>query len=553
MSVLLTSKFLLLVIIFTFFYEKASSMKLLVLGDTGQFEEFVSAVGDTSNDVNVFSINSATGNCTGVNSTLVGFKNFKQLVIDDLASVQKRLCNADEIVILGDMTYTETGKNQFMNRSSTNYTGFKNRLLCSWSQFKDVWRNISNTCPANSTNPLKNKTSDGLYENLDLITGNHSYDVDFDIEAEEIASTVTNRAFYFDDNVKTAGLGAERVGSAHDIQKYISISTKVLNNVTVQFLDVNLLPIACYLLSGMQEANYTKCYYAGKAYGLFPPFADAQVYTNKFILALQSFSPTAQWRVIRSHNPIFSAEGALTEQASFFSVVVDNQNNTLLDLINVYNVNLFLNSHNHYGQVQIFPYSASGFLTKTAQTANYSIGVNSQYNFDGTACELNTKGKCTPKYSCYYDDRYFGGYTNSSQCKNGTSMTIKHNNLNPNNLLVLLVGFSGRAFDPVESDQRSAATIIYDMGVSGLFGGAQVDFGINTLNVTFFSGGVDMFTLTTVSGNDNYPVLNNYALSKIQRVLLNQTYNYSLFNTTSSGFYLNIGYLSLSLILSLLL
>jgi len=325
------------------------------------------------------------------------------------------------------------------------------------------------------------------------------------------------------------------------------------NGVTIQFLDVNMYPINCYLSTFMNITNYSSCFYVASSYGIFPSFSDAQIYTQRFIQALKSMTNDADWRVIRSHNPIFTVTGGANEQADFFNIEVDGTN-TILDLIKSVNINLFLSSHNHFGQIQLFPYTDINTLKTEFGNQAYQIGVNSAYNNDGTVCTPDpVTGLC--KYSCYYNDKFFGGWQETNNCNAiPSSLTIKHSPTSPANLLVLLVGFSGRAFDLVESDQRTAATVIYDRGAQAQgFGGVNIMFNKTTLNATFFSGTSPSFSLITTLSNvgvDVYPVLNAYSNQKITGDLRNatQNFNYSAYNYTISGTFLQKSVLNFLLI-----
>lgn len=510
---------------------------LLVFGDTGQFEEYQAAIGDTSKDSSLFTLNPNTGVCTKNNGSFSGFYNFQSVLTADLYGGQQFICKANQIVILGDISYPEIGSAKLLNTTSAKYSGFKSRLLCMWYVFNQIWKTLDLTkCPATSANPLKTLSSDGRYENLVLITGNHAFDVDYDVETQQMASLVTNKAFFFDNNTNSTTLGTERAASWTDIEKFPSISVRIKDGVRVEFLDLNMYPIFCYLNSKMNATAYSSCFYISKAYGIFYNFADAKVYTEKFILALKSFTTDANWRVIRTHNPVFSVQGTTSSQDQFFSVFIDDKNTTLLDLIETSNVNLFLSSHNHYGQVQIFPYDQLSTLKNKFQSNNTNIGNNTGiYNFDGSVCQLDNSSNCLPTSKCYYDNRFFGGYLNTTDCTPGKQMTIRHNAVNPNNFIVLIVGFSGRKFDAVESDQRTAATVIYDMGSDNGYGGTFITFGATNLTAQFFVGNQTVFTLNTVSGNDNYTVLNAYTNQKISNQLQVVPFNFSQYNTSNNA------------------
>jgi hypothetical protein len=244
------------------------------------------------------------------------------------------------------------------------------------------------TCPANTKSPLTYKTND-KYDNLYLLTGNHSFDVDIDVEAEMMTKIVNNKAVFFDGTFSghTLPKYSARAQNMNDVMRWPSISVRISNGVRVEFLDYNHYPLYCYLL--YDKNNYNECFYIKSLYGIFPSYDDSEIYTKRFIQALGSFSSESHWRVLRAHNPIFNVEGKNAEMSQFFTVAVDDKKNTLMDLIKAAKVNLILNSHNHFAQVQVFPWDRLPMLKeKYLNNRDYLIGSKSNVDVDGSACLL---------------------------------------------------------------------------------------------------------------------------------------------------------------------
>lgn len=527
-----------------------SQLNLLVFGDTGQFQEFYQNPGSAvDNDGSLFKLvqdnGSTKGTCTKIGSAWQGFVNFYSVINNDLQSGQKYLCNADQIVILGDLTYVEVGSYKLITTSNSRYQPFVNRLICMWYNFRDLIATIPKNCPANSKNPLNTLSSDGRYENLALVTGNHSYDVDIDIETQQMANLVTNRGTYFDGTVNFLNQANERPASWFDLEKFVSISVRISNGVRVEFLDVNFYPIYCYLITGKNQSNYNSCFYVKNAYGIFPDFSYAQTYTNSFIQALKSFSNSANWRVIRSHNGIFLVDGGTFEQLELFYVQADDSGNTILDLIKAAKVNLLLAAHDHFGQVSVFPWDQLSDLKAKYNSNSTTIGSTTLYNVDSTVCTPDSTGAC--KYSCYYNDKFLGGYNENYDCYKNQTMSMKLNPSNPSNLITLLVGFSGRKLDYIQSDQRTSATVLFERAVQNSYGGVYLQFFDNSLTANFFFGNTTFTfsTLPAASGTDTYNVISEFTKEKIlnQLIGVTNTFNYSLYNITSSAGFINKSYL----------
>ncbi len=522
--------------------------KLLVLGDTGQFKEFHDNRQDVSNDSNLFKLD---GNkCTKPDgSALLGFEHLEKIINVDYQTLKPNnyMCKADQIIILGDVAYTENKKQ--INESSPEYQSWLNRLTCMWNVFGDVINETARMeCPAGTPTPLQSKTNE-KYDNLILLTGNHSFDVNANKEAEYISNLVNNWGIYFDGSIPKDTLpeDAERPQNKEDALKWPSIQIVKKGDLRIEFLDYNPYPMYCYIMAGQgsdKQDKYNNCYYKKKAYGIFPDFDQSKRYTEAFIQAVRSLTKEADWRVLRSHIPIFNVEGTFSESLQFWSlptyVGTTSTDTTIMDLLKEANINLLLASHNHFGQIQIFPWNKVKQLKDVSfPNGGYDLGDRkATMDVDGTECVETSRELCQNK--CYFNDKYFGGYTESFDCDSEKKLEIKYNNKEATNLLMFVVGFSGRTPDPIQNDQKTAATIVFDIGLPESFGGVMLEFDKDEIEAEFFVGGKKRLVFKTDDDNNdkvNYNILEKYTEAKLNNTLGNntRTFNYSKYNNTGNS------------------
>lgn len=546
-----------------------SQFTLLVFGDIGEFEEFKDSQGSTDADPSVFKLDETAKTCTKLAGTWKGYLNFLRLINADINSQHKFSCNADSVAILGDLIYPEvkhdtikTQRAYQLKVGEARYPGWRARVVCALFVLKDVLNTIN--CPANSQNPFGSKDANGLFNKVDLLLGNHSFDVDYTVEADYSLRLTNYNAYSF--NTATPAkdiLASQSKLSPSDISNFPVMKVQTIGDVRVEFLDFIILPLSCYLTSNPKtEDQYNKCW-VFNLYGIFYTFQQAQTYTERFIQALGSFTQTANWRVLRAHHPMMNIEGYPGDYTVFWKVAIDSSGNTIMDLVKQNNINLFLGSHHHSSQVLVYPWANLPQTKSVYSTYDVSgtIGFSTKiFDLQGTECP---KGNC-PKDSsqCYYNDIFLNGKSEIKVCDNvSRSMTLKLNPSAPKNLITIIQGGSGRKLDIIENDQKTPAVMIF--GRAFVHAGCQIVFNKRTFKVTFFEGENIVLTLTSVDSlNDNYPVIENYvkaklenSLGRIQTPSANSTdpvvYSINSFNFTGyvdvkSGFILRFGYLLLA-------
>jgi len=548
-----------------------SQFTLLVFGDIGEFEEFKDAQGSSDADPSVFKLDETAKTCTKLAGTWKGYLNFLDKVINpDINSQNKFSCNADSVAILGDLIYPEVKSDTIktlraykLKAGEARYPGWRARVVCALFVLRDVLNTIN--CPANSKNPFGSKDANGLLNKVDLILGNHSFDVDYTVEADYSLRLTNYNAYSFNTATPAKDISASQSKLSYsDMINFPVMKVQTIGDVRIEFLDFIILPLSCYLNSNPKtEDQYNKCW-AFSYYGIFYTFQQALTYTERFIQALGSFTQTANWRVLRAHHPFMNIEGYPSDNSYFWKVAIDSSGNTIMDLVKQNNINLFLASHHHSSQVLVYPW-ANLPQTKTVYSTydvSGTIGFPTKvFDLQGKECP---KGKCPNDsyYRCYYNDIFVNGKSEIKVCDNvSRSMTFRLNPSAPKNLITIVQGGSGRKLDIIENDQKTPAALIFGRAV--VHGGCQIVFNKRTFKVTFFEGEKIVFTLTSVDSLiDNYPVIENYVKAKLQNSLgrteissANSTdpvvysinsFNYTDYVDVNSGFILRFGYLLLA-------
>ena len=280
--------------------------------------------------------------------------------------VIKLLNEANGFVLLGDMIYPEQ---KFLTKSKKDDVGvtldymdkWKQRLECGWNLFYKSLQSIGMLKITNSGNNSNlrfgndnQKSNFYLYDNAELLAGNHSFDVDVYDEEKYIKalSSFSKQNPYISMDKETFGAAAQKSLVFTYTPKFITITYPEFK---IQFLDFDSHLIAC--LRG-DEVAYKEC---NKWNPSVIPYNDAVEYGKRFAEALEKFEPDSEsykvWRVMRAHHPPLNTEDG---DAMFYFTPVKlgpGKNLSVFEVMKAKKVNLFLGSHIHNGQVVAYPYS----------------------------------------------------------------------------------------------------------------------------------------------------------------------------------------------------
>jgi hypothetical protein len=428
---------------------------LCVVGDIGQVDKFAANVAAVA----------------GEDTTGAQFINFRKLIDADAAST-KYICNANSVVILGDELYTEAKNLKKDAALATKLPLYKARLTQGWTLFNTLPPYMATKCASVQTNPFTSKSGD-KFKNLVLLAGNHMYDVDYKQEATAIAAIVTNEGYFYKKNTATPATPkwlSARKDAMEASDLYLSPRIEMVSQSSakvVTFLDINLLPVMCYL--GTKAATvvaYAACSNVVN-YPSFPSETEATEYTEKFIQALKDVKAlyNSPWNVMRLHHPLFNIEGAFQNMEDLWKVKVDG-NDSIASLMQNNGISFVLASHHHSAQVLAFPYDKFASIPKVGKFQR------STRDADTVTCKYNKTYLVTTNDPCVDTDK-----TINIKIKAGT----------PSLMWTFVVGNSGRRPDPLEDDLLTPASLIWAFAPFGdKFGGANVVFSTTTATITYF-------------------------------------------------------------------
>jgi len=314
------------------------------------------------------------------------------------------------------------------------------------------------------------------------------------------------------------------------------ITQSEINGIKVQFLDFNSQLLWCGVYQ--DQPTYSACVATQNFsvyYEAYHNFTQANLYFYRFIIALQNLDQNANWRIMRSHHPLFNIGNEDKTGVWAMNFMYNGQNyGKLIDYIYKANIHFFIGSHYHVAYVLGLPY-----YDLILKNANFSLPVNP--NTITTGC---------------YDN--FGMLNNSAYTVNTTcpttqmNYTIQVNSKNPENYWEIVVGTSGKSQDPLVDDSQTRGVEIWGRG-NGNFGGYIMDFSSSTCFVTYFelqnntavstiNGTADNsqfflfsplnLTIQQVSNYSNYTGMNSKFVSKFSNV----TFPYTSYNSSE---YLN--------------
>ena len=506
------NKILFTIVILCTLHHLKSKYTLQIYGDIGQNTEFLANEGTIINDSNLFLYDKATDECKKLEGEWKGVENLNNILQTDTQN-SNFICNSNEIVVLGDNNYIETGKVQYITKDNPNYPAWINRIMCNFSLIRKALENVQ--CPKDTFNPLQYKDSFNRFSKLNLLLGNHSFDVDYVVESQESLNIATYYGYPFTTDTPPKDIFLEQRNiNSDEFINFPVMQTRINDDTRVEFLDLNILNIYCYLFDNPQrtEEKYNNCFFKHSQYGIFPSFSNSETYTKRFILAINSFTPISNWRVIRLHHPIFNIAGFPGEQSFLWREKIDSNGNTLLDLIKLNNVNIILAGHTHNSQILSFPWSQLSHTKDVYSKLQppITIGLN------GKVVDLNLvtcpDSGCINRPKCYFNNKLLGNNTENTSCDEKSKMVFPHNNKTPSNLIVVVVG-NGKIEDALENDQKSSAALLWARAIT--IGGSQLTFEKDKLKVQNFEGN-SVFTFETESTTDDYlPILNDYVKFKL--------------------------------------
>lgn len=385
------------------------------------------------------------------NSTIVtdlekneGLVHFNTIINNPQAS--KLIRNTNGFVLLGDIIYTEQKyltKPKGKDGVTLDYLDkWKQRIQCGWNLFYRSLESM-NMMKINNKNNLKggNDFNFDLYDNAEILAGNHSFDVDVYSEENFLKSL---NAYSKPNNYKSLDKDSYGDFSNKNLvftytPRFITITYK---DFKIQFLDFNSHLISC--MKG-DETVYKEC---NKWNPSVIPFKDALEYTRRFYQAFDKFEDDTPklkvWRAMRAHHPPLNTEDGDAE-FYFSDTHIGDKKIQIRDLMKNKRINIFLGSHIHNAQVIAYPYSR--VWVKPAASCTESNTV---------------------RWGCFKADNnvFTKNPVYQSQCENNMiydfPLKDRTDPSETNDMLyVFITGNSGRVFDSLKEGKKSDGILIW--------------------------------------------------------------------------------------------
>lgn len=425
-----------------------NNYNLMILGDQGQFEYFKSSYEavkklDISKQEKIDKIFENTtysvedGNCkikvndkemdltdlTNSESRKQGMKNFDDLISSP--NFKKQLEKASGIVFLGDTVYSENKRLSVYDETQKkailgSQDKWNQRLTCAWNIFMSQLKKI---------NLVQQNLIDGR---VDIITGNHSYDVSFNTEEnilKRLKKQKENSSFFeWDESKKQAVKTSNPNPTSYSFIKKLTVSTN--GGRTITFVDINTAPFVCLsIVKNEEEYNDPKKCFFDQYY--MDRWSYAQ--TTKYYLTLYDVVKnldTSHWNVLRGHHPPTNFEDG--DALFYWDVSIDGKNYNLMEKFEERNVRLFLGSHIHGQAVMTVPFRKTEMRPR---------GDKISAENDGSFCNINNLNAKSEELMDV-----------TVPC---TQNKFKVNLDEQNLMMVFINGNSGRYFDPISNGLRS--------------------------------------------------------------------------------------------------
>jgi hypothetical protein len=414
----------------------SNAHKLGVFGDPGQFDVLfpyaVKPADKKAATIKVEYTPETTNDCKINKVDFNTMTNWQGV----LASMGSLIKTVDQAVILGDMVYPESkftsgpfaaGYWRAFDNKAVPKAYWEARLKCAWGGFFAATKGSIDASFIAATK---------FSAKLQMIPGNHLYDVNPGQEVGFMSAITTDAAGikWFPSTVKTpTWLNAVRLQKIEDGEQniyYLDFNSAVFetavsaDGAVVDGKDATkaLAAIKVNLAAGFwnQEGITAEDVYSTLE-GVFAALAEMKKDTGK---------PTI--KVLRAHHPPFNLEGDFNGMFQYKS----STGMTFLEACSDAGVHLYLASHHHSSQIWSYEYAKSKALIGKLAKGKAEFAGADAYN-------------CFPK-DCK-------AYTLS------TGITLK----TPKYLVVLLIGNSGRFFDPITPATNSYGNFLFGRANNG--------------------------------------------------------------------------------------
>jgi hypothetical protein len=508
-----------------------------MFGDIGQIEWFKTNPSPRNDNFD-------TGSCTLTYDMTLGLTNFRRLA----CMSYDYLKNANIMSIAGDVLYPETAKAlataniSMANNSDYNanrpikvnntfpdYVQWNARVQCGWKGVRAIFENYVNWC-GKQLPPVFQETGTNFLA-LQLVEGNHSFDVDINIEAAEMLKLGNNIGLPVNETLKLNSCNYDsdynnnlRTLNLSDQLLYPKLTTSRFNGVKVQFLDANTYFFSCGVLQN--QTAYDACtakqnFY--KYYSAYPTFAQSSLYVLRYLNALSNMDPTANWRITRGHHAMFTIDDADMKDFFYTPFIYNGKNYGLIvDAIKAANIHFHIASHMHLTYLLAFPY----------------------YNNVLKNSVFNRGNRTTVTSGCYDAASYFTNSTASSNktssysCLSGQSVQLSINSKTPEYFLQFTIGSSGRAFDQLIGDDLTVGQLLWGRSMftnsNPNFGGYYIEFGNTSATLSYFEIQAQTSSIQSLNNTQDY---NQFAIATPYTFIINQNNNTNTYPNIDNAFF----------------
>ncbi len=389
-----------------------------------------------------------------------GMKNFNDFTKNN--DFQKLLNTTQNIVFLGDMLYAE---NKYLGNGGFNVTyilphkeKWTDRLVCGWNVFYRSLEKMGLATIKGDSVELSNK--------VDLIAGNHSFDIDIIQEETHTSKAVRVTKLMGDKRLNETFIGKKDTEKAMTFTVHPRFITMNFKQFKVRMLDFNSGLLQC--AGEKTPAAYNNCTYKNFNPSA-PTFENSQAYYKKVYKTVKlNFTAKDKkeitWNVIRAHHPPANPEDKDEDfyfakvEAKYTKDTTSEKHLSLFEQMGRSNIHIFLGSHVHNAQVLLIHYNTE--LRK-----------------------LKAPSKTDPIYwGCFEAPEDFKA--NADHKPNCSSNTFKRNlnftdSSESNILYIFIVGNSGRHLDQLRSGTSTNGYLIWSRAVQS---GQSFNYGFATAN-----------------------------------------------------------------------
>lgn len=404
-----------------------------------------------------------------------GLENFKSIMTHE--NFHKKINDADNIVILGDIIYVET-KNLLIKQKLNSFEKWINRLECGWNIFI---RALEEVKLIKYDHEKDYKEPQALIDSrVDILGGNHDFDVNIFYQEKlykNLGEFECNKPSVFYNMTRTYFGNSNK---KKEIFTYTPVFITIrFPDFEIEILDFNSAMLYCI---AKKESDYDMCMRTNS----YTSMKDSLLYFSKIIEGLNKFNEKQEekenykiWKVIRTHiGPLNPEDG--DELIYFDPINLNGKSYILIDEIIRRKINIIFSSHVHYSAVMAYSYSRKFIDNRIINPTCLNLSKTAGFGCYAAPGE----GK----------DIFLNELEFSKNCQNQKKFILPINNdsdNDKNNILYQFIsGNSGRNLEPLKEGRDSNGFLIWSRSMKENdkfnYGFSTANFYKNKLEIKFF-------------------------------------------------------------------